>query len=196
MKKSNIPLRVGMFLIVMGLVWMVAGLLLAPTHPLWAYALAVVIAVMLLFVLYSRKNLLWIEAPDDENDGSPEALRWRRERRGWRYVTLGELVFVMAAVWLVNAKQRPDWLLAAIALVVGVHFLALAAVFKGQRRLAQRFLIEGLVMIVLVGFVVAEVAPLWRNGVVGIAMAAILWVAVLLILFARAIRSETLSPKA
>ncbi len=137
MKKSNIPLRVSLFLIVMGLVWMVAGLLLAPTHPLWAYALAVVIAVVLLFVFYNRKDLLWMEVPDDESDRSPEALRWHRERRGWRYVTLGELVFVMAAVWLVNARQRLDWLLAAI-----------------------------------------------------------LWVAVLLILFARAIRLETLSPKA
>ncbi len=196
MKKSNIPLRVGLFLIVMGLVWMVGGLLLAPTHPLWTYMLAVVIAVMLLFVLYSRKNLLWIEAPDDENDGSPEALRWRRERRGWRYVTVGEVAIVVMAVWLVNVRRRPDWLLAAIALVVGVHFLALAAVFKGQRRLARRFLIEGLVMINLAGFVVLEIASPWWNVVVGTVMAAILWAAVLLILFARAIRSETLSPKA
>ncbi len=196
MKKSNIPLGVSLFLIVMGLVWMVGGLLLAPSHPLWTYTLAVVIAIVLLFVLYRRKDLLWIEAPDDVQDESPEATRWRRERRSWRYVTAGEFALVAAAVWLVNVMQRPDWLLAAITFVVGVHFLALAAVFKGQRRLARRFLIEGLVMIVLVGFVVAEVAPLWRNGVVGIAMAVILWAAALLNLFVRAVRPEAPSPKA
>lgn len=66
----------------------------------------------------------------------------------------------MVAVWLVNAMRRPDLLLAAIALVVGVHFLALAAVFKGQRRLARRFLIEGPVMIAIVGLLVAEITPL------------------------------------
>jgi hypothetical protein len=90
------------------------------------------------------------------------------------YIIFGvELAAIFLAVVVLKAIHYPDYILCGIALIVGVHFFPLAALFK-----APLYYATGLLgcAIGLVGFLVADARL--RQKVVGLSFGLLLWATV------------------
>jgi uncharacterized protein DUF7010 len=99
----------------------------------------------------------------------------RREARAGRTFVIvniaqGIAIFIAVQVWY--NLHKPEYLAPTIALIVGLHFFALARPMK----LPSHWVVGGLICLVAVGTVLAVPTGYW-GPVVGLGNAAILWVA-------------------
>lgn len=61
---------------------------------------------------------------------TPSPQQRRRTTRGFLLLLVGEIVAMNVAVMLFDHYQRPDWLMPAIAVIVGLHFLPMAPLLR------------------------------------------------------------------
>jgi hypothetical protein len=189
MSSADFRYRILNFLIVMGAMWIIAGLALAPRRPLWALALALGIAAALTLAVRRTRNVALAAkdgatTPQDQAEEPAEAAaaQERSEQMWWRRITMAEFLFIFLAIWAAEIRQRVDLMLVGAATVVALYFIGLGFVFRRRRVLATRFSTEGALMLALVAFAGTAASPLWRNFWIGVGMGAILWTSVLLAL--------------
>ncbi len=186
MAAADFRYRILNFLVVMGAMWIIAGLALAPRRPLWALVLALAVTATLSWMVRRSRNVVLAAqdaapVPQATQEGFAEeaAAQERGERVWWRRITMAEFLFVFLAIWAAEIRQRVDLVLVGAATVVALHFIGLGFVFRRRRVLASRFSTEGALMLALVAFAGTTASPLWRNFWIGVGMGAILWLSVL-----------------
>ena len=153
-----------------GIVWLLIGLLRGRRTPagIWISLLVVGIALgASITVLFTRAAGI----PRDAIPLSEQQIAVNHEIAWHFYVIFGvELAAIFVAVVVLKAIHYADYILCGIALIVGVHFIPLAALFRAPMYYVTGFL--GCV-IGLVGFWVADSGL--RQKVVGISFGLLLW---------------------
>lgn len=155
---------------VFGVVWLLIGLLRGRPSPAW-------LRLSLLFVgiaLGASIATLGVRASRIPRNASPataQQIANNREIGRHYYVVFGiELAAILLAVVALKAIHYPDYILCGIALIVGVHFFPLAALFKAPVYYGTALL--GCA-IGLVGFFMADASL--RQKVVGLSFGLLLW---------------------
>ena len=109
------------FFAVFGAAWLFAGVtFLENPQPIWHLALPLVAgAALLVWQSRVRKKLGREPAP---GDGAVQ--RW------FIVINVVQYAAIAVAVWLCIRLNRPDGIVPAISLIVGLHFVALSPVFR------------------------------------------------------------------
>lgn len=161
------------FMFSFGIVWLLIGLLQGRPSPAW-------LRLSLLFVgiaLGASIAIMGMRAssfPHDASSPTAQRLATNCEIGRHFYIIFGvELAAIFLAVAVLKAIHYPDYILSGIAIIVGVHFFPLAALFR-----APVYYGTGLLgcAIGLTGFLVAD-ANL-RQKVVGLSFGMLLWATV------------------
>jgi hypothetical protein len=151
-----------------GIVWLLLGIFRGRSSPSWLRIGLVVVGVALaasiatLALRASRIQSLPLSAQQLATNG---------EIARHFYLIFGiELLAIFVAVIVLNVIHYPDYILSGIALIVGVHFFPLAALFK-----APLYYGTGLCgcAIGLAGFFIADEES--RQKIVGMSFGILLW---------------------
>jgi hypothetical protein len=110
-----------------GVGWAAYGLSLS---PMWAKATGGAVAVIAIIMLILAARRLMQRARSLPGPDAAQQARGRRQRLGFIAVLVGEIVLLNVAVALLSAPALRVYWVPAIALVVGVHFLPLAWLFR------------------------------------------------------------------
>ncbi len=140
-----------------------AALLVFPQYGVLDVIVAVVLA--LAVIGFARR-------PAEDRSKVPDALTSAEAPRGRRtffIVLITELVLINVAWSLLRGAHHPEYLVAAIAVIVGLHFIPLASIFRDRIFYVPAVIMTGAGA--LAGF------TLW-SAVACIACAAALWTAV------------------
>jgi hypothetical protein len=162
------------FMFGFGIVWLLLGLFRGRSSPIWVRVALLLLGIGLgasIFILSSRASAL----PHDVFQPTPQQIAANREITRHFYLIFGaELVAIFLTVVVLRLIHYPDYILPGIAIIVGIHFVPLAALFK-----SPLFYGTGLVgcVIGLIGFFVAD--PGLRQKVVGLSFGLMLWVTAL-----------------
>jgi hypothetical protein len=150
-----------------GLAWSLAALLNWPAHPTWSIVLALALAAAL--VAASAKRALH---PGGRPAIDPEkaAADGRRSGMWFGIIFTLEGVFIAIAAILLSAHHLADWIPAATACIVGLHFLPLARLFR-----VPLYYATGILSVAAAAATFAIHDPLAQVVFLGLAMAAILW---------------------
>ncbi len=150
-----------------GLAWCLASLLNWPSHPHWTIVLALGIAASLIAASAFR-----IVCPGGATapDATRAAADGRRAGILFGIIFTLEGAFIALAAVLLSRHQLTDWIPVAAALIVGVHFLPLAHVFRVPLYYATGVLS---ILAAVVCFAIRD--PASRVFWLGLSMAAILW---------------------
>lgn len=151
-----------------GAIWWILGLWGAGRGSAPTYAVGPIVLLLLIWTAWRRKLY---ESPERRRD---------RARRGYiiGIVTGAQAVLIVIALHVLRAAGHVDLLTPIVAVIVGLHFLALARLFPAR---AYYVTAASLVALGVVGFYFPAGSP--RILAVSFAAAAILWltcVAVLL----------------
>jgi phosphatidylglycerophosphate synthase len=162
--------------VALGAAWALVGLLeLRPVGTPWINLfLGVTAAVLLIFAMRSFQRAS--ELPEDEVSEEQQRERASRSRRSHRVLTAQGVAITVISAGLILAG-RPGYIAAATSLVVGLHFMALAAIHHAP----GEYLVGGLLIAVAVGAMyLIPRAPTIPDGVMnvvaGFGTAIILWV--------------------
>jgi|SRR5580692_4451731 hypothetical protein len=151
-----------------GIVWLLLGIFRGRPSPNWLRIALVVAGVALaasIATLASRASRI------PNLPISAQQLAANGEIARHFYLIFGiELVAIVVSVIVLNLMHYADYILCGIALIVGVHFLPLAALFK-----APLYYGTGICgcAIGLAGFFIADEGS--RQKIVGIAFGILLW---------------------
>jgi hypothetical protein len=159
------------FMFGFGIVWLLIGLLQGRPSPAWLRLSLLVIGIAL-GVSIATLGLRASNIPHSPSATTAQQLATNREIARHFYIIFGvELAAIFLAVVVLKALSYPDYILCGIAIIVGVHFFPLAALFR-----APVYYGTGLVgcAIGLAGFLVAD-ADL-RQKIVGLSFGLLLWV--------------------
>src|SRR5271166_4740526 len=109
-----------------GCVWLLIGLLRGRPTPAWL-RVSVLVAGIALGASIATLGLRASRTPPSAIAATARQREANRElgRHFYRVVAI-EMMAIFLAVIVLNATHRPDYILCAIALIVGVHFLPLA----------------------------------------------------------------------
>jgi hypothetical protein len=138
----------------------------------WIPAVPVVLT-MIMFVSLTRLQRRIEALPADSSDAEAE----RREARGRKIfagVNLAQALAILAAIQVCRSLGHAEYQAPAIAVIVGAHFLVLAA----PMQLPSYNVVGGLLAMAGLGTLFAVPGEL-QGLVLGLAAAAILWVAAL-----------------
>jgi hypothetical protein len=170
------------FMFGFGIVWLLLGIFRGRSSAAWVKCIvgfAGVILAASIILLGLRAN----RAPANAITASANDFEINLESNheiGRRFnVVFGtELVAVFIVVFSLRALGYPDYILCAIALIVGIHFFPLAALFK-----VPLYYGTGLMgcAIGVLGFFIADVGL--RQKMVGLSFGALLWGTAALIVF-------------
>jgi len=153
-----------------GIVWLLVGLLLGGPSPVW-------LRLSLLFagiVLGSSIATLGLRASRLSRDTVPltaeQVATNRAMGRRFGLVSGIETTAIVLALVVLNVVHYPGYISCAIAVIVGVHFFALAPLFR-----APAYHVTGFLgcAIALVGVFVAD--AVLRQKVVGLSFGLLLW---------------------
>jgi hypothetical protein len=150
-----------------GLAWSFAALLNWPAHPAWSIVLSLSIAAALIGAAIFRAL-----HPGGRPASNPAlaAAEGRRSGMWFGLIFTLEGVFIAIAAILLGSHHLADWIPVATALIVGIHFLPLARLFRVPLYYGTAILAS---LAALASFAIAD--PLTRVVSLGLAMAAILW---------------------
>jgi hypothetical protein len=158
------------FMFGFGIVWLLLGLFRGRSSPVWVRVALLLLGIGLgasIFTLGSRASGL----PHDVSQPTAEQRAANREIGRHFYMIFGaELAAIFVAVVVLRLIHYPDYILPGIAVIVGVHFVPLAALFK-----SPVFYGTGVLgcIIGLAGFLVADAGL--RQKVVGLSFGSMLW---------------------
>lgn len=138
-------------------------------ESVWLLAVPVVIAA--LEVLGSMKLERRVNALPDEAVSPERQHRDARARKIFVGVNVAQGIAIFVAVQVAFNLHQPEYLAPAIALIVGLHFFALARPME----LPSHWMVGGLMCLIAVGTVAAVPQENW-GPVVGLGCAATLWV--------------------
>lgn len=158
------------FMFGFGVVWLLIGLFSGRPSPAWLKSALIVIGVGLGAAILT----LGVQASHLPNAASlsPQQAAINREIGNHFYLIFGlELAAIFVAVVALNALHHPDFILCGVALIVGVHFVPLAALFHAPIYYWTGFLGCG---IGLIGFFIAD--SMLRQKVVGLSFGMLLWI--------------------
>jgi hypothetical protein len=158
------------FMFAFGAVWLCFGLFRGRPLPPWL-RLSLVIAAIVVVASITTLAIRALHMPPNLSLPTPDQIAASHRIALHFYVIAGiELVAIFMAVAALNVFHYPDYILCGIALIVGVHFFPLAALFR-----APVFYGTALIgcSIGLAGFLVAN-AEL-RQKVVGLSFGLLLW---------------------
>jgi hypothetical protein len=153
-----------------GIVWLLLGLFRGRPSPKWLRISLVLAGIALagsIATLASRAS----GSPPNSIPLSAQQLAANGEIARHFYLIFGiELVAILVAVIVLNLMHYTDYILSGIALIVGVHFLPLAALFK-----APLYYGTGICgcAIGIAGFFIADEGS--RQKIVGISFGILLW---------------------
>jgi hypothetical protein len=150
-------------LCVFAAIWCIAGLALAGMGSTFFYAIVVLISATIM-VAAARRSA----------SGSSEA--GRRIGRLVGIASSAEAIAIVVAVLVLQSLHAPDDIMPAIAIIVGVHFLAIAWGIPARLYYATGALL------IAVGVVGLFVGDATRPVVVGVGAACILWLTAVLLL--------------
>lgn len=103
--------------------WVFAAMSSIDGLALWIYLAVAIIPAMLMGFAFFRLSRL----PNSPGNPSPTA---GKMGRNFRIVLIAEVLLIMIAIVVLGRSGRPDLITASIALIVGLHFLPLAAIFR------------------------------------------------------------------
>jgi hypothetical protein len=153
-----------------GVVWLLIGLLRGRPSPAWLRIALLLVGMALgasIIALGSRASRM----ARDASPPTAQQIATNRQIGLHFYVIFGiELGAIFLAVVTLKAIHYPDYILCGIALIVGVHFFPLAALFRAPVYYGTA--LAGCA-IGLAGFFVAD--PGVRQKVVGISFGLLLW---------------------
>jgi hypothetical protein len=158
------------FMFAFGIVWLLLGLFRGRSSPVWVRIALLLLGIGLgapIFTLGSRASRL----PHDVSQPMAEQRAANREIGRHFYMIFGaELAAIFVAVVVLRLIHYPDYILPGIAVIVGVHFVPLAALFK-----SPVFYGTGVLgcIIGVAGFLVADAGL--RQKVVGLSFGLMLW---------------------
>lgn len=160
-----------------GAVWLLLGLYKGRFSPWWLRAALLVAGLALaasIGVLTSRASYLTHVVPQPKAE---PAAAGRQTGSRFGLIVGVEGAAILLAVVLLNATHHSDYIVCAIALIVGLHFLPLASLFG-----AFVYYATGLLgcVIGIAGFFVPE--PVLRHRVVGLSFGLLLWTTAAVIL--------------
>jgi hypothetical protein len=166
------------FMFGFGIVWLLIGLLRGRSLPVWVSASLLFIGIALGTCIASLGHRA-SKMPLNLSPLSAQQLAANRRIEQHFYVIFAiELAAIFLAVILLKAVHYPDYILCGIALIVGVHFFPLAALFKVP-------LYYGTALcgcaIGLFGFLVTDSA--FRQKVVALSFGFLLWATAAWIVF-------------
>jgi len=153
-----------------GIVWLLLGLLRGRPSPAWLRLSLFVVGIALgasIATLGARASRI----PRNASPLTVQQVAINREIGRHFYLIFGvELAAIFVAVVVLNAIHYPDYILCGIALIVGVHFVPLAALFR-----MPVYYATGLLgcAIGFIGFFVAD--DRLRQKVVGLSFGLLLW---------------------
>jgi len=175
-----------------GALWMIVGIKFLQRLNWRSVLLVVVIGASLVAAAIAQiqraNTLLAYRTParntDTTQSSSTVKAAQRTGARDARELTLrfemifgAELLAIAVVVIVFNLLRRPSFILGAVAIIVGVHFLPLARLFA-----APLFYFTGLLMVLLVLFALAMRQVANRQAVIGIGSGVILWLTALRLL--------------
>jgi hypothetical protein len=167
----------GLFLALFGGLWMLAALdasslIWIVTCVLLPTSLLVVWAIGLLLASAQARTLEPPPRPEEQ-------VQARRIGRRFGIVFMIEFALIALAANVLGALGRMDWLMFAIALIVGVHFLPLARIFDYRLYYWTGGVEIGVALLIaaLLRHHLAAADPLF-----GLAMAMSLWITVIVVL--------------
>jgi hypothetical protein len=159
------------FMFGFGIVWLVTVLPRGNSSPAW-FRFALLVAGTILGVSIAMMGVRASAMPHSAvRLTAPQVAANQRIGQHFYVIFGAELVAILLAVIALKAIHYPDYILCGIALIVGVHFFPLAALFR-----APLYYGTALVgcAIGLIGFFVTD--PALRQKVVGISFGLLLWV--------------------
>jgi hypothetical protein len=158
------------FMFGFGIIWLLIGLLRGRPSPAWLRLTLLCVGIALgaaIATLAARASSI----PHNASSLTAQQVAINREIGRHFYMIFGvELAAIFVAVVVLNAIHYPDYILCGIALIVGVHFVPLAALFRMPLYYATGSL--GCA-IGLVGFFLAD--DRLRQKVVGLSFGLLLW---------------------
>jgi hypothetical protein len=155
---------------VFGVIWLLLGLFRGRPAPAWLRILLLLVGMALgtsIVILAAHA----LSTPPNLTPPTPQQSATNRQIARHFYVIFGiELFAILLAALVLNAVRYPDYILCAIALIVGIHFVPLAALFKLPFYYGTALCGSA---IGLVGFSMADASL--RQKVVGISFGLTLW---------------------
>jgi hypothetical protein len=153
-------------------IWGAAGLSQLGLGPLWCGLPVAISACLLLLVRFGPVSMP-VPAPQDR-------ARMDRLVSIWSAI---EGVAIFLGITLVGRLGHPEWTMATICLVVGLHFIPLAHGFPRPLYYATGL---SMTVLALAGFAAPQIV---RPGVVGLGAALLIW-ATILIMLRRSARAQ------
>jgi hypothetical protein len=158
------------FMFTFGAVWLLIGLFRGRPSPAWL-RLSLLVVGIALGASIATLGLRASGIPPNASPLTAQQLATNQHIGQHFYVIFGvELAAIFLAVVVLRALHYPDYILCGIALIVGVHFFPLAALFRAPLYYGTALL--GCA-IGLVGFFMGD--PVLRQKVVGISFGVLLW---------------------
>ena len=156
-----------------GIWWVFAAMSSISGVALWIYiAVAIVPATLAGFAIFRLCRLR-----DLPGDPSPTA---EKMARNFRIVLIAEVLVIVLAIVALGRSGHPDFITVAIALIVGLHFLPLAAIFR-----VPLYYTTGIVMTTWAIICSIFLQSLFRTISVAIGSGLILWLTSLILLLGR-----------
>jgi hypothetical protein len=153
-----------------GIVWLLIGLLRGRPSPKWLQ-LSLLLAGVALGASIVTLGVRASQLPPNAFPVTAQQATINREIGRHFYLIFGfELAAILVAVIVLGALHYPDYILCGIALIVGVHFFPLAALFRAPVYYGTAL---GGSAIGLVGFFMGDVNL--RQKAVGISFGLLLW---------------------
>lgn len=153
-----------LFMSAFGFLWAMMGSSALSSSAAFVLAAAVVVSlapVSAAFYLWRASRSL-PELPE----GAMPAGTWRR----FRIVGIAE----GAAIFILGRVGRPEWIPAAIALVVGIHFFPLASLFRVRMYHATGLLLCAVFALTVTLAAISGIEAIW-SAVPGLGSALVLW---------------------
>lgn len=158
-------MRVGVVVLsVFAAIWCIAGLALAGMGSTFFYAIVALVSAAIIVAAARRP----------ENGGDSET--GRRIGRLVGIASSGEFIAIVLAVIVLQKLHAPDDIMPVVAIIVGVHFLAIAWGIPARLYYATGAL---LIAVGILGLFVGEFT---RPLVVGVGAACILWLTAVILL--------------
>ena len=158
------------FMFTFGAIWLLLGLFRGRPSPAWQ-RLSLLVVGIALGASIATLGLRASGIPLSETPLTAQQLATSREIGRHFYMIFGvELAAIFLSVVVLRLLHYPDYILCGIALIVGVHFFPLAALFKAPVYYGTALL--GCA-IGLVGFFMDDAGL--RQKVVGISFGLVLW---------------------
>ncbi|KAA3648250.1 MAG: hypothetical protein DWQ07_04435 [Chloroflexi bacterium] len=166
----------GIFLVISGL-WAAVGIAaIGLGGANWLYLIGIFFVILgLVFAIYNYLQRVR-RLPEDTLSEEIQADYQRANMRLGIATAIEAISVAVGAVILAAALDRPEWIGPYVAVVVGLHLIAVAPIYGTQN---DYWLAGGIVLVTLIAiFVYPKVYPGW-NALIGFTTMILLWLSVL-----------------